>query len=1431
MSMDNIQLKQEDGLKDDVVLSDINPVTNTASVDDSATGEKLQKTIEMIWNAINNKLTRVVNSVNGRTGVVVLSSEDVGLGNVDNVSFTDIKKWLIERMEQAFKDKRLYLFEDISGVDQIVDLNDDSYAWAPFFCETVDGKNGAEQKACIGLFTWDETTATLSKEYVVINTLGFDHIYDATNGEGSPSIIYDQNVEKRTGNINMSGGGIAVNIHNDEDALYIDGSGSTKRDQGLRIDKSKVSSRTFFIDGVYGYNETYKWTSNMREGYFNDQDNIFYMEYDETSHTYSDRAEGRTNEVYVDLRPYEDEETHKTLYRTYSYTTDGIWVYRSSAEADDVLHSHTWLGEQRADSFLIWQTQPTSDDPECALIIDGEEHTVHLNHEWLAENDIRENDIIMCNFMYDKYVFEYKLIMRYAIWATDSLEPLIPPHMDYAFFSLNPAIGTVTSAPSIENPDRDYIITMHSIRTNVDGCGLTYIKNHVNELEPETNAKSQMGLQMISDGPNSNLSGLNGLVGYFNPVTRTKSLEAVQNLSNCKMFMTPNGSYMYHVSTGISYTTGFAITPDDTLCTFLERNYTPNVGRNYSNADPTKSFYTFYDIFNEKDTFFGSSDVLNFSWPLIRNNYSDSFELDGGSQFMQSLSRLSVKRNMLVGHPKDYQDADKNSQGTRFERFINVSGLAYKQSRSGHVSEAIDNNKTIRSNTDNHDDYLRRFGMGDHLDAYGDEVENCQFFDESGGLYVNIGRFLEISPKRNEASKDFDESGKINVRIGEGLTEKAEYVDVPFDSETGLYKVSEGEFSRYYNEFAKKDLVTGEIIPFKAVWEPLKEKPADWETNWWAYGFSPSVTELIELNSSVYKIKEQMDRLVYHVPKTYPPDFSTTSPEYFEKIGGTTEDPVYKKLTKKPFDWYYNCSNYYTKMPLSPDEYVQLTPAAPTFVPQDPSMSEAYKQFISPFYERVGYDQNGMKVAVVTVATMSLPITRERYQLIRLQKSNRISVAIDKKTLMIDHNGNLHVSDTVGGKNIRIADARGCYFDTDPSKLTIDDFIQLGTGLKVIGGTCPKEYFSNKLSLKNYILDTLGDINGTNLTIADCIGVYIRKRLRTTDPDPSYYTADLNNVGPRGVGAIYSPLSMTPSSSLELSYVNTCYTDMMDGFDLGKDAMMTVYPRRQYLQVTGSALKDRISDIIDTAMYKTNYFELFSAVKSRYSLGISFDESDSASTIRAKFTPYFSNPIILNYFSDDEYPLDWLFNEYVEMLAIAPDSGDTPTPTPTPTSYELVHPAAPTFETGTYYLYDDQTQTYSLRDPDEEPSDWATSYVNYYTRSGSSEPYTYTQVTGEPSDWQSDFGTYYTQDTVDTSVYNPVEGVAPVFEHYKYYSEEGFEVFPPITLTEQPDDWETNYMDYYVLKRVGLIQMDFVHVEGVAPTFEDNKYYRAIYTG
>ena len=158
MSMDNMQLKQESVMNENqTVLSDINPITNTESVDDSASGEKLNVTISRMWEAINNKLSRVVNSVNGRTGVVVLTSDDVGLGNVDNVSFYDIKQWVIDQIESSFGNKQLRLYTSFDEVLQEQATNDQALSWSPFYCDHYDTlvDMNSDIRPVIGFYGWD----------------------------------------------------------------------------------------------------------------------------------------------------------------------------------------------------------------------------------------------------------------------------------------------------------------------------------------------------------------------------------------------------------------------------------------------------------------------------------------------------------------------------------------------------------------------------------------------------------------------------------------------------------------------------------------------------------------------------------------------------------------------------------------------------------------------------------------------------------------------------------------------------------------------------------------------------------------------------------------------------------------------------------------------------------------------------------------------------------------------------------------------------------------------------------------------------------------------------------------------------------------------------------------------------------------------------
>ena len=226
MSIDKVQLKQEELVGDQVVLTDINPITDTVSVMDGTTGSTLQETLDRIYNLINNKLARVVNSVNDKTGAVVLTSDDVGLGNVDNVSFADIKAWVLDQLTKAFRNKQLHLYTYLTEATIAKNTNDQSLDGAPFYAEYGDT---SDKRGYIGYFYWDNISNQLEYDYRPIRTIG------GTDG----SIRYTDT------------GDISVKIHPDEEALSNVDTGNIET-SGLKIDGSKIVGKMIFADCLYG---------------------------------------------------------------------------------------------------------------------------------------------------------------------------------------------------------------------------------------------------------------------------------------------------------------------------------------------------------------------------------------------------------------------------------------------------------------------------------------------------------------------------------------------------------------------------------------------------------------------------------------------------------------------------------------------------------------------------------------------------------------------------------------------------------------------------------------------------------------------------------------------------------------------------------------------------------------------------------------------------------------------------------------------------------------------------------------------------------------------------------------------------------------------------------------------------------------------------
>lgn len=104
------------------------------------------------------------------------------------------------------------------------------------------------------------------------------------------------------------------------------------------------------------------------------------------------------------------------------------------------------------------------------------------------------------------------------------------------------------------------------------------------------------------------------------------------------------------------------------------------------------------------------------------------------------------------------------------------------------------------------------------------------------------------------------------------------------------------------------------------------------------------------------------------------------------------------------------------------------------------------------------------------------------------------------------------------------------------------------------------------------------------------------------------------------------------------------------------------------------------------------------------------------------------------------------------------------------------------------------------------------------------EAASYALLSSQPDDWATNYANYFTKDGntytavqgVEQNTYAHVEGAeAPTFEANTYYELEGSEY---VLLSSEPDDWETAYTSYYVVSGT----------ETVAPTFVENTYYENI---
>lgn len=829
MSMDNIRLKQEDVFGEHSVLTDINPVTNTGSIDDDASGEKLNDTLNRVWQAINNKLSRIVNSVNGRTGVVVLTSDDVGLGNVDNVSFADIKSWVIEQIENAFENKQLRLYDTYDRVIEALDANDKTMSWAPFFCD-IYGEN--DRRSVIGLYKWNPSSSHLDADYRMINTIGYADpsiIYRTTPTDYNPGASGEADYEKYA---DIPVGGIGVNIYKEPRAedqiLYLEGARSpARKDQtGLRLDHDKIGSRMYYEETPYG---------NVNIPSDPDNNWTFSTAGMLWRFTASSLTKGMPVKIYIN-----DVEIVPTYFTSVQLSGD----------------------ESIADSF-------------------------YLSTDWSHYNNIRQNDIIIMRFSnFTRTTGRQSTDDTYWCRTADS-----GVCMD--FNDRQPMIGYVSKFDGVDSVGTVFVIKFYDLKPNTIGYGLTTYQTHQDRASTDTalgvkvlttkNTPSKTGTISV------NMSGLNvqflrnhGTIG--SDMHRENTPYSVLNV------YTPWGTYLSSPRPDGS----LAIQTDETLCIQAEYQRKPTGLREWNppkwmsgkfyekdgdtytllTTKPTSwdSVWSQYYIKNSNDEYvpaigippiyskqnaryghgsttpvdqynLGSLMSMNYSWTRYKSDTfhemltEDNIEHPRGSSPTDGLGGTVTE--LGINFRKISYQPDENTSDYDGYMLHNLSGLKFYRVSSNYVATGLDGTYD--------EEFWHEIGIVDKKDAEGHAIDDI--FDQGGataGVGVNVGRFLEITPKHTYRSETYWDGGKVQVRTGNGLTEQIETYDVtPYFRSSSRSIPPEDGLPFDYNELETRWMTTSweffietsrdELHPCKLRYILLTEKPDDWDTDWNKY--------------------------------------------------------------------------------------------------------------------------------------------------------------------------------------------------------------------------------------------------------------------------------------------------------------------------------------------------------------------------------------------------------------------------------------------------------------------------------------------------------------------------------------------------------------------------------------------------------------------
>jgi hypothetical protein len=534
------QIKREQVVGNEVVLQDIKPLTDTFSIDDSRTGEKLQLTLEAMWSSINNSLSRITNSVNGRTGVVVLTKEDVGLGNVDNVSNDELMKWVEKRLMEEFGHKRFKLFNSLHEVAALCDENDMNNRDVAFLA-----KNGfnRDRKSWLGYIFYNPQSKKLEHTQMHINLSGWSDM----------SLRYDHEWENTSPNRNNTGR-LGVNIWRHETALevynqIIDPDNADKNNGGLRLIPDAFAHQFFYFDGMYGTDEPGFPCAHALLGRNNEALNNrplveIFIDGIRIEGPVNDLRHGRRG--WFRLKPT----TRPTLNMPASVPNLGTPTLGDSTNP-------------RAGDRTPRVPSQTTDNPPRPIppTIDGV----------VWDPPFKVGDMIYT---------------RFRDYPTNDPLPRVRDSVNLhpALISRNAALGRVTLAPNIDNRDGIYRIDFWRIDTKL-GFGLQRIRDHQNSgaQDMQTALRLVRGRVPVGETAHMNFSGLNVIKGAIDAdVDNIRSASRVNDMYRWTVL--PTGPIQTCLGNDDG---GLFINPDTSLCIIPRRAFSPGNTNMIGNWNPT----------------------------------------------------------------------------------------------------------------------------------------------------------------------------------------------------------------------------------------------------------------------------------------------------------------------------------------------------------------------------------------------------------------------------------------------------------------------------------------------------------------------------------------------------------------------------------------------------------------------------------------------------------------------------------------------------------------------------------------------------------------------------------------------------------------------------------------------------------------------------